>query len=120
MLILVAARARARRVLERRRAVAFLAGYRRVEADEGKPREIVIEGDLLAPAGLVVTLIAARAELTLVRIVLLVTADASGRQLVAIEIALVARVALDLGVAAEKRELGRLGMVEVHRLPGLG
>ena len=119
MLVLVATRARPRRVLEGWRAMTILAGDRCVKANEGKPREVVIERDLVAPAGFVVALVAARSELAFVRIILLVAADARGCQLVAVEIAFVARVALDLGVAAEKREFCRLGMIEVHRLPGL-
>lgn len=119
VLVLVTDRAISRYVLESGRAVAFLARQRGVEANQGKPREVVIERDLLAPTALVVAPGTARAKLSFVRIILLVATDARSRQFVAIEFALMTRVALDLGMTAEQWELCRFGMVEVHRFPGL-
>lgn len=119
MLIIVAARARARRVLEGWRTMAFFTRHSCVEANERKPCEVVIERNFLAPAGFVVTLVAARSELPFVSIILLVASDTCCRELVAIEIAFVTRVALHLGMTAKQRKLGGLGMVEVHRLPDL-
>ena len=68
--ILVAARARARRILERLGSVAFLARHHRMQSDERKSRQIMVEGDLLSPARLLVALLAIAAQLALVRIIL--------------------------------------------------
>jgi len=100
MLVLVAGIAIQRRVLVRGRPVALLARHHRVAPDQGKPRKIVIERRGSAPAALAVTFLAVVAELALVFVVCAVTGNACCRQLVAIEVAGMAVVALDLRVAA--------------------
>ena len=97
--------------------MTFFAGDGRVEADEWKPRDIVIEGDFLAPARLLVTLLAPRAELTFVGIGLAVAARTIGRQLVAVEISRMARIAFDGRVLAAQRKLGRFIVIEADRRP---
>ena len=98
MLILVAAGASSWRVLEGGRTVAFLARHNGVAPDEGKARDVMVEGHLPAPAGFLVTLLAAGTQLGLMGIVLLVARDTGCRELVAIKGAGVTAVAFDLGV----------------------
>ena len=98
MLILVAARASSWRVLEGRRSMAFLARHDGVASDEGKTRDVMVEGHLPAPAGFFVTLLAAGTQLGLMGVVLLVARDTGCRELVAIKGAGVTAVAFDLGV----------------------
>ena len=66
-------------VFEVLRTMAFLAGDAGVEADEGEARDVVVEVDLLAPAGFFVALLAFGAELAFVGIGLGVTARARDR-----------------------------------------
>jgi len=117
VLILVAARACARGLLEGGGAVAFLAGDDGVTADERESRDVVIEGHLPAPAGFLVALLAAGAELGFVGVILLVAGDAGRRELVAIEIAGVTGIAFDLRVFPSQRELGHSVVIEFDRLP---
>jgi hypothetical protein len=117
MLVAVAGRANDRRVLEQQRAMAFLARYDGVTPDQRKPGDIVIEGGYASPAGLTVTLLAPIAEPACVRILLAVTRLASRRQLVAIEIARVASVALDLRMRGSQRKFRRPVMIKVDRAP---
>ena len=63
------------------------------------------------------TLFAFAAELSLVPIVFSVTRDAGHRQLVAIEIAHMARVALDRRMRASQHVLGIFVVIEVNRRP---
>ena len=120
VLVLVAGNASTLCVLERRRAMAFLARYDGMQPNKREARDVVVESDLLTPAGLVVALGTADAELALVGVVLLVTPDACRRELVAIEISLVTGITLDLGMGAKQREFRRLGVVEAHARPRLG
>lgn len=117
MLILVAARAGPRRLLEGGRAVAFLARHNGVAPDEREACDIVIEGHLPAPAGLFVALLAAGAQLRLMRVILLVAGDAGCCELVAIKVAGVTGIAFDLGVLSAQRELGHAVVIELHGLP---
>jgi hypothetical protein len=71
MLILVTTGAGARCLLEGGRAMAFLAGHNGVAPDQREACDIVIEGHLPAPAGLFVALLAAGAQLLLMRVILL-------------------------------------------------
>jgi hypothetical protein len=64
-----------------------------------------------------VTSLAAGTQLALVPIVFPVTGYAGGRQLVAIEIASVARIAFDFRVRGSQREFRRFVMIEENRLP---
>ena len=105
-----------RRVLIVGRAMTVLAGNRRVLADEREAGPVVIEGDVLAPVDVVVTLLAALAELPLVRILLLMTGDARYRQFVTIDIAGVTSVTLDFHMRAAKWKLG-LPMIEIRFFP---
>lgn len=120
MRILVAARAGAGRILERRAAMTFLARDYRVQPDQGKSRQIVVEGDLLAPARLVVALLASLAELAFVRIILAMAGDAGHGQFVAIEVTGVTTLAAECGVTAAQWELRRLVVVEADQGPLLG
>lgn len=117
MLILMAARAGARRILERGRAVAFLAWDDGVTPDQRESRYVMIEGHLPAPPGFLVALLAARAELGFVGVILLVAGNAGCCELVAIEISGVTGIAFDLRVRASQRELGHSVVIEFNRLP---
>lgn len=116
-LVLMTSAAGCGRILEAGCAVTLLAGDGRVQPNQGKTRDIMVERDLLAPAGLLVALLAARAKLPLMRIVLAVAAGAIGRQLVTIEITRMARVAFDGRVFTAQRELGCFVVVEADRRP---
>jgi hypothetical protein len=113
----MAVHAGARCILERRRAMTFLAWHDGMAPDQRESRDIVIECDLSPPAGFFVALLAATAELGLVRIVLLVTRDAVGREFVTIKIAGVTGVAFDLRVFAPQRKLGHFIVVELYGFP---
>jgi hypothetical protein len=117
MLVLMAARASARDTLEQHRTMALFARDHCVAADQRKSGEIVVERDLLTPAGLAMALLATVAELPSVRIVFPVAGHTVCRELVAIESAGMATVALDLGVRAAKRILGCLVVIEMNRPP---
>jgi hypothetical protein len=88
-----------------------------VAPDQRKSRDVVIEGRYSAPAGRSVTLLAAIAELAVVPVVLSVTRHAGRRQLVAIEIACVAGIALDLGVRGSQRKFCRPVMIKANAAP---
>ena len=115
--ILVAAVACHLCILEAGRAMALLAGNPGVQSDQREARHVVVEGHLLPPAGFLVALLAARAQLAFVRVIFLVAARAIGGQFVAIEIADVTGVALRGGVFAAQRKLGRLVVIEGNRGP---
>jgi hypothetical protein len=117
MLVLVAGGATQRRALEQQRAMAFLARHDGVAPDQRKSRNVVIEERYAAPTGLSVTLLAATAELPLVPVILAVTRHTCGRQLVAIEIARVARIAFDLRMCGSQWKFCSLVMIEANRAP---
>jgi len=117
MLVRVTGRASQRRAFEQRSAMAFLAGNDGVAPDQGESRDVMIEGRCSAPAGLAVTLLTAASELAFVRVILSVTGHAGRRQLIAIEIARVAAIALDLRMRGSQWKLRRLVMVEADRAP---
>jgi hypothetical protein len=98
MLVLVARAAGEWRVVEQQRPMAFLARHDGMTPDQRKSGYIVIKGRDAPPAGIPVARLAPVAEAARMRILLAVTRHASRRQLVAIEIARVARIALDLGM----------------------
>ena len=62
-----------RRVLIGRGSMALLAGDRDMKADQGHPRQIMVEGEFLAPVIFIMTPIAALSQFTLMRILLAVT-----------------------------------------------
>ena len=74
--ILMAAYACAGCILERSRSMAFFARYCRVQSDQRKSRQVMVEGDLLSPARFLVALLAIATELALVRVILAMTGDA--------------------------------------------
>lgn len=100
MFIPVAGDALQRRILVRCRSVALFARHDRMAPDQRQSREVVIERGGSAPIGLSVTLLAGSAQLSPVLIVLSVAGDACRRQLVVIEIAGVAGIALNLRMRA--------------------
>jgi hypothetical protein len=77
----------------------------------------VIEGNYPSPTGLSVTSLTAAAKLALVPIIFPVTRYAGRRQLVAIEIAGMACIALDLRMPASQGIFRGLVMIEVNRAP---
>ena len=80
--------------------MAFLAGHDGMAPDQREARDVMVEGDLLTPTGLGVALLAPAAELSFVRIVLLVAGHTGRRHLVAIEISRMACVTFDLHMPA--------------------
>jgi hypothetical protein len=117
MLVPVAGGANQWRALEQQSAMAFLARHDGVAPDQRKSRDVVIEGRYSAPAGLSVTLLAATAKLTFVLVILSVTRHTGRRQLVAIEIACVAHIALNLRMRGSQWKFCRLVMIEGNRAP---
>ena len=89
----MAARARAWCILERLTAVAIFAGYHCMQADERKSRQVMVEGDFLSPASLLVTLLAVAPQLATMRIILAVARGARHGELVTIEVSAVALLA---------------------------
>ena len=100
MFIRVTVGAIKRRILVRRRSMALFARYDRVASDQRKSSEVVIERGCSAPTDLSMTFLAFGAQLSLVAIILPVTGNARRRQLVAVEIAGVAGIALNLRMRA--------------------
>ena len=116
MLVAVAGVAIQRRALKLQRTMAFFASYDGVASDQRKSSDIVIEGCCSTPAGLTVTLLAATSKLALMLVVLLVTRQTGGCQFIAIEIAGMAKVALDLRMRGSQG-IFRLVMIEMNRFP---
>jgi hypothetical protein len=117
MLVPVTGGAAQRRALEQQRAMTFLARHDGVAPDQRKSRDVVVEKRCSAPAGLSMALLATTAELAFVTVILAVTRHAGRRQLVAIEIACVARIALDLRMRGSQWKFCRLVMIEANRAP---
>src|SRR3974377_990016 len=97
--------------------MAFLARHNSVAPDERKSRDVVIEILHLPPAGFTVALLAAAAELPFVPVVLPMTGNARRRQLVAVQIASVAGIALDLNVCGSQRKFCRSVVIKVDGDP---
>jgi len=97
--------------------MALLARNDRVASDQRKPCDVMIERRDPPPTGLAMALLAAAAQLAFMPIILPMTGYAGHRQLVAIEIAGVARIALYLRVRQSQRKLGGLVMIESNRRP---
>src|SRR5215475_11818599 len=97
--------------------MTFLARHNGMAADQRKACEVVVEADFLPPTSLPVTSFAAATELSLMWIVLLVAGHTGRCELVAIEIARMTGVTLDLRVAATQWILGPLVVIEADTLP---
>jgi len=117
MLVPVTGGAIQRGTLERQRAMAFLARHDGMAPNERESGDVVIEGLYATPTRLAVALLAAAAELALVRIILPVTGYTGRPQLVAVEIASVAGIALHLRMRCPQRKFRRLVMIEANREP---
>jgi hypothetical protein len=83
--VLMAIGAGPRRVLEARRAMAFLTRDHRMATNQRKARHVMVESDFLAPAGFLVAILALRAELAFVCIIFLMTGHTRHRELVAVD-----------------------------------
>jgi hypothetical protein len=116
-LVRVTGGASQRRALEQQRAMAFLARYDRMAPYQRKSGDVVIEGLYLTPTGFSVTLLAAATKLAFVPIILAVASHTARCQLVAIEIAGMAGIALDLRVRGSQWKFRRLVMIEANRAP---
>jgi hypothetical protein len=115
--VLVAGGAHQRRILKPHGAVAFLACRDGVVSDQRKSRDVMIEGCDAAPFVLAMASLAANAKLTVVRIVGAMARDTRSRQLVAVEIAGVARIALDLRMGGPEWKFRVLVVTKADRGP---
>ena len=97
--------------------MAFLACHDSVAPDQRKSRDIVVEGCNATPIVLAMASVAANAKLAVVPIVLAMASHAHGRQLVSIEIASVAAVALDLCVGGPEWKFGVRVVIKADRDP---
>jgi hypothetical protein len=97
--------------------MAGLAGDGGVQADEGKPRQVVVKGRRLAPARLLVAGPAGRPKLALVGMILVVAGGAVGRRAVVPGVAAVAAFTGELGMAAAQGEPRRLVVIEAYGSP---
>ena len=84
MRILMARTARLWRILEALGAMALLARYAGVQANQRKTRDVMIESHLLTPTRFRVTLFAAGPKLAFVYVVFLMAGGAVGGELVAV------------------------------------
>jgi len=97
--------------------VALLTGYDGVASDKRKSGNVMIERRNPTPTGFRVTLLAAATKLAFVPIILKMTRYARRRELVAVEIAGVAGIALDLPMRASQRKLRVLVVIKVNGTP---
>jgi hypothetical protein len=97
--------------------MAFLARHHGVVSDQRKSRDIMIEGCYAAPIVLAMASLAASAKLTVVRIIGAMAGHTCRRQFVAIEIAGVARIALDSCMGGPEREFRVLIVIKADRGP---
>lgn len=86
--------------------VTALAGRRGVHAQQREMRQLMVELDVVVPAGFAVTLLALCSQRLVVHIIRAVTGNAGGVPDRRVHIALVALAALCIGVAAAQRETG--------------
>lgn len=100
------------RLAECPRRMAFLAGNADMQADQRKTGEVMVELHLVAPASLVVAMLAVAAERTLVHVVNGMTAGAFLRNLLLLENARVAGMAIKRRMCAAKGKLCALLMIE--------
>jgi hypothetical protein len=97
--------------------MAFFARYCRVQADQRKSRKVMVEVDLLSPTRFLVALLAIASQLALVRVIVAMAGDARHGELIAVEVAGMALLALQLGVTSPQRKLGGLVVVEANGRP---
>jgi hypothetical protein len=114
----VAAVALERHVVEATRRVALLAGHRCVDAEQGKARDVVLEGYVVAPTPFDVTGIAGLSELAAMHVVVSVAGSTTGRELLSPQRPRVTSVARDLSVGPPQREILHLVVIESFGLPG--
>ncbi len=100
--------------------MALLARDYGVLAEQREAREIVIIRHLLTPGILVVALLAVGAKLAFMGVILLMAGDASGCQLIPVEVAFVAAFAADARMLPSQRELCLPRMVEADCFPFIG
>ncbi len=117
VLIVVAPCAGSCGVFEPGGLVAFLARDDGVPSEQREARRIMIESDLLAPAGFFVTILTLRPELALMGIIFAVTRDTRRRQLILIQMSGVTRIAKHLDVLAAQRELRLPIVIELDVRP---
>ena len=117
ILVPVAGGAWQRRILEPQRAMAFLARHHSVASDQWKSRDVVIEGRNAAPIVLAMASLALNAKLAFVPIILAVARHTYCRQLVAIEIASMARISLDHRMCGLERKFRLFVVIEANRDP---
>jgi len=97
--------------------MAFLARHHGMAPDQRKSSDVVIEGSYASPSGFVVTLLAAASKLAVMPVIFAMARHTGGRQLVAIEIARMARVALDLRVSGSEGVFCLPVVIEADRHP---
>ncbi len=114
--ILVALFTSHRFILVGRRPVAFLAGDRRMQTDQRKARDLVVERNAFPPIDIVMTALAALSQFSFMGILLAMAGVARRRKLVPIKIAGVAGIALYFFVRTPKRVFGLI-VVKTYRLP---
>ena len=100
------------RLAECPRRMAFLAGNADMQADQRKTGEVMVELHLVSPASLVVAMLAVAAERTLVHVVNGMAAGAFLRQLLLLEDARVAGMAIERCMCATKGKLCALLVIE--------
>src|SRR5262245_53334216 len=113
----MAAGAGAGGLLEGGGPMAGLAWNGGVQADEGKPRQVVVKGHRLAPAGLLVAGLAGRPKLAFVGIILAMAGSTVGGQAVAPGVVAVAALTGELGMAAAQGEPRCLVVIEADGGP---
>ena len=85
-----------------------------MKSNQGETGQIVVKVNFLSPALLVVATLAARAQLALMGVVLLVTRDAFGLQFIGIKVAGVASVAEHLAMLPAQWKSCGLVVVETN------
>ena len=106
-----------RRLLVRRRQMAFLTGRYRMQPDERETSEVMIEKHLRPPALLVMTSLTLLSFLSPMNVIRLMAPVAAGAQLVPLLACGVTKLALQCGVRAAQRKLGVLAVIECHTVP---
>jgi hypothetical protein len=104
-------------ILEAAGPMALLAGHQRVEAQQGKARQVVVEEHIPGPSLLRVAGRAVQTQLPQVHVVGPVAVDASGSGLILVEGSSVTAITTHLTVGSLKREIGVAFMPECHLRP---
>ncbi len=98
--------------------VAVLAGRKRMQAEQRKARQVVIETRGLAPGGIGVAFFAATALRASVNVDARVAIDAECRRSAVADRHDVTQLAVDVGVRAVERERALARVIELRLLPG--